>query len=348
MSGRVLFQSPVVVGTHHSFSRHVSQTARYSRRIITRASSDDLDEVDPITGEIITGTSRARVASSRVTTDKWTHAYREAEVPDGVEKQSIEVMCLHGIGSSSYAFRKTINLLAGEGISARALDWIGHGTSDHPPKDSFSYSIDGYVDELDDVMNALGYGPDNPVVLIAHGYILGQAALLYAASHTDVVSKVVTLNVPLGLKTKLRPELAQYKNPIAFLKPKEDSVFKGDLFNAAGGPYALGRDDADAYNEPYVSSTNASAAIWNTMDQVDWESLKKRVNEAMRQFKKPVLCIHGNSDTFVDLSSTLDWLEDKPTSTKMAYGIEAKLGHSPQEDYPEAIHPVILDFIRST
>ena len=345
-NSRLLSPSPVV-GTHHNIPRFVSK-ARHISRTIARAFSDDMDEVDPITGEIITGTSRARVASSRVTTERWTHAYREAEIPDGVKKGSDQVLCLHGIGSSSYAFRKTINLLAGEGIAARALDWIGHGTSDHPDSESFSYSVDEYIDELDKVVRAMGYGPENPVVLIVHGYVLGQAALLYASRSTEVVSKVVTLNVPLGLKTKLRPELAQYKNPIAFLKPKEGTVFKGDLFNAAGGPYALGRGDADAYNEPYVSSAEASAAIWHTMDQLDWEDLKKRVNDAMMQLKKPVLCIHGNSDTFVDLASTLDWLEDKPTSTRMAYGIEAKLGHCPQEDYPEAIHPVILDFIQTS
>lgn len=316
-------------------------------KMIPRAFSDDLDEVDPMTGEVISGTSKAKEASERVKTERYSHAYRTAEIPDGVEIQSTcdPVLCLHGLGSSSYAFRKTINLLASEGIPARALDWIGHGSSDHPTRASFSYSVDSYIEELDNVIRALGYGPDKRVTLIAHGYVLGQAALLYAATHSNVISKVVTLNVPLGLKTKLRPELAQYKNPISFLKPKEDSIFKGDMFNAAGGPYALGRDDADAYNEPYVKSNDASAAIWHTMDQLDWEDLKKRVNGAMQQYKKPVLCIHGNSDTFVDLSTTLDWLEDKPTTIKMAYGIEAKLGHCPQEDYPEAIHPIILEFL---
>lgn len=324
-----------------SFHHHHHRTIRVN------ASSNDLDEVDPMTGEILTGTSKARVASSRISNGTFEYAYREAEIPEGVPELPIQVVCLHGIGSNSYAFRKTINLLAGEGILARALDWIGHGSSDHPTKDSFSYTIDAYVNEMDKALRALGYGPDNPVCLVAHGYVLGQAALLYATQHSDVVCKVISLNVPLGLKTKLRPELQQYKNPIAFLKPKEDSIFKGDMFNAAGGPYALGRDDADAYNQPYVSSIHASRAIWYTMDQVDWEDLKRRVDQAMKQFKKPVLCIHGNSDTFMDLSSTLDWLEDKPTTTKMAYGIEAKLGHCPQEDYPEAIHPIILDFLRS-
>lgn len=35
----------------------------------------------------------------------------------------------------------------------------------------------------------------------------------------DKVEKVVILNTPLGVKTKLRPELAAYKNRMAFLRP---------------------------------------------------------------------------------------------------------------------------------
>lgn len=35
----------------------------------------------------------------------------------------------------------------------------------------------------------------------------------------DKVEKVIILNTPLGLKTKLRPELAAYKNRMAFLRP---------------------------------------------------------------------------------------------------------------------------------
>lgn len=35
----------------------------------------------------------------------------------------------------------------------------------------------------------------------------------------DKVERLVVLNTPLGLKTKLRPELAAYKNKMAFLRP---------------------------------------------------------------------------------------------------------------------------------
>lgn len=63
----------------------------------------------------------------------------------------------------------------------------------------------------------------------------------------DSVAKLVILNTPLSTKTPLRPELGAYKSPLPFLRPKAGTRFQADIFNAAGGPYAMSRRDADAY-----------------------------------------------------------------------------------------------------
>lgn len=46
------------------------------------------------------------------------------------------------------------------------------------------------------------------------------------------------------------------------------STFAADMFNAAGGPYAMSRRDADAYAAPYESDPAASEAIFKIMDKV--------------------------------------------------------------------------------
>ena len=319
------------------------RVSRYPIRV--HASPDaDLDEVDPLTGEIIEGSAKAKVASqSLVSPSGFRIAYRRAEVP---EDASTTVVCLHGLGSSSFSFRKSVSLLAEAGIDAMAIDWPGHGDSDHPSVSEFDYSIDSYMNELDGIIRALPKsGGKSSVSLVVHGYVLGQAAVLYAASHPDVVEKVVALNVPFGSKAKLRPELAAYKSPIGFLKPKLGARFKGDLYAAAGSPYALDRLDADAYNRSYAESQAASDAIYHTMERLDFDGLKRRVSDALRdEFRKPMLIIHGADDSFIDLATTLDFLEDQRTNIKLAYGIEAKLGHMPQEDFPAAINDTMVDW----
>lgn len=313
--------------------------------IRVRASPNaDLDEVDPLTGEIIEGSAKAKLASqSLVTPSGLRIAYRRAEVP---EDASATVICLHGLGSSSFSYRNSLSLLAGAGIDAMAVDWPGHGDSDHPDVSIFDYSVDSYMQELDGIIKALPKsGGRGSVSLVVHGYVLGQAAVLYAATHPDVVDKVVALNVPFGIKAKLRPELAAFKSPIGFLKPKLGARFKGDLYAAAGSPYALSRDDADAYNRCYLESQAASDAIYHTMERLDFDGLKRRVSDALRdEFRKPMLIIHGADDSFIDLATTLDFLEDQRTNIKLAYGIEAKLGHMPQEDFPAAINDTMVDW----
>lgn len=55
--------------------------------------------------------------------------------------------------------------------------------------------------------------------------------MLWATQNANKVEKMVILNTPLGAKSKLRPELAAYKNRMAFLRPdpKVNSCACGDV-----------------------------------------------------------------------------------------------------------------------
>jgi hypothetical protein len=48
-------------------------------------------------------------------------------------------------------------------------------------------------------------------------------------------------------------------------------------------------------------------------------------------------------DTFLDVKDAVDFLDSKRTSMKLT-AVEGKLGHMPQEDFADAISPVLLDF----
>jgi len=307
--------------------------------------SSELDEVDPMTGEVISGTSMATEAPKKVQAGRWTWAYREADVDSSKATQDkMPVLCLHGIGSSSYAYRNTLRMLGDDGHQAIAVDWLGHGNSDKP-ESGFDYSAESYITALSEAISALQI--KKPFCLIVHGYILGQYGLLYALDNVDSIGKLIILNTPLSLKSKLRPELISYKAPLAFMRPQIDAVFDAANFNAAGGPYAMGAKDASAYAAPYAASPAASAAIYRIMESLDFPELLNRVDEGFVTWKVPSLVIHGGADAFLDLKGPLDWLENKRTCMKMASKIEAKLGHCPQEDYAEAIHPAMVKFLKS-
>lgn len=52
--------------------------------------------------------------------------------------------------------------------------------------------------------------------------MLSQYALLWAADNPSLVERLIILNTPLAPRAKLRPELAAYKNPVPFMRPKAD------------------------------------------------------------------------------------------------------------------------------
>jgi hypothetical protein len=97
--------------------------------------------------------------------------------------------------------------------------------------------------------------------------VLSQYGLLHALAHEQDIARLMILNTPLATKTKLRPELAAYKNPIPFLRPGS-KPFDGVSFNASGSPYAMQQRDADVYGRPYQTSPEASVAVAETMERV--------------------------------------------------------------------------------
>ncbi|PRW56273.1 hydrolase or acyltransferase of alpha beta superfamily isoform A [Chlorella sorokiniana] len=314
------------------------------RRHLLIARAQELEEIDPITGEVIAGTAMATEAGQRVEAGGLTFAYRKIDAdPAAAAPGKLPVLCLHGLGSSSYTFRATGSLLAAAGHDVIAVDWPGHGGSSKPTS-GFAYSADAYIAALNQFVAAVGLAGQQFAVIV-HGYVLGQYGLLWALDNDESVAKLIILNTPLGLKTALRPELAAYKNPVPFLRPKAGSRFAADLYNAAGGPYAMSRRDADAYQAPYDADPAASAAIAATMDKLDWPALLRRVDEGYCSWRQPSLLLFGTSDQFIELKTVFEWLESKRTCMRVAAGVEAKLGHAPQEDYPEAINKALLKFL---
>jgi pimeloyl-ACP methyl ester carboxylesterase len=110
------------------------------------------------------------------------------------------------------------------------------------PESGFEYDEKSFVTALDEFVQEVGL--TGPFHLITHGFVLGQYGLLWALQHAQDIEKLVILGTPLSQKAKLRPELAAYKNPLSFLRPKPDAKFAGDLYNAAGLAFVISYDDA--------------------------------------------------------------------------------------------------------
>ena len=254
------------------------------------------------------------------------------------------MLLLHGLGSSSYSFRSSLSFLEADGVDAIAPDWFGHGASEISA--GFGGSEAEYHAELESFIKTMGLDKQ-PYALVVHGFILSQYALTYALEHPDQIDRLMILNTPVSKSSKLRPELAAYKNPLPFLRPAAGKVFDGMNYNAAGSPYAMQYSDAVVFAAPYEQSPVASQIIASTMDKVDFNTLLKKVDEGFVAWRKPAALCFGSSDPFLETGCVFQFLDSKRTNMK-AMTMTGKVGHSPQEDYAELLHQNMLLFLNGT
>lgn len=100
---------------------------------------------------------------------------------DGVQTRVLEagtgpatpVVCLHGVGGHLEAFGRNVAPLAARGRVV-AYDLPGHGWSAGPP--DRSYEIDGYVQHLRALLDAVGPGPVDLIGVSLGGWISARLA----------------------------------------------------------------------------------------------------------------------------------------------------------------------------
>ncbi|KAG2498156.1 hypothetical protein HYH03_003913 [Edaphochlamys debaryana] len=331
---------PLAAG-HRARVASATRPQRLARnRLVVRA---ELEEIDPITGQPI---SRAALTSpvagnkAKVGNVEWAYRLATPE-PSKASADKPDVLLIHGLGSSSYSYRNTLGLLGGEGYRAFAPDWPGHGDSDKPAPSSFGYREEDYIEGLGRFVE--GVGIKKPFAMVVQGYILSQYALLWAQENPGMVERLLILNTPLALNAKLRPELAAYKAALPFMRPG-NKPFDFMIFNMQGSPYAMQEKDAMTYARA-TSDPAATTALSKTMDGVDFPKLLQKVDDGFMSWRKPSICMFGSSDPFIPIDSVFAFLDNKRTNMK-ALTAAAKLGHMPQEDYPEALQENMVKWLQ--
>ena len=98
------------------------------------------------------------------------------------------VVCLHGVPTSSYLYRKVLPALVGHGLRGIAFDYPGLGLSDRPT--NFDYSFRGLTDFSVKVIQTIGLDAFH---LVVHD-IGGPIGFALAGSLRDKVQSITILN----------------------------------------------------------------------------------------------------------------------------------------------------------
>jgi cis-3-alkyl-4-acyloxetan-2-one decarboxylase len=259
------------------------------------------------------------------------------------------VVMLHGNPTWSYLYRTFIETLAEAGYRAVAHDELGFGRSDKPERED-AYSLRGHVDHFAALMDELEL---DGVTLVVQDWG-GPIGLAWAVEHPERVQRLVLLNTWPG------------GTPPDF--PEEPGLFRVLRSRAAGGVlvkrahvYArlflfrgereLGDQERAAYLAPHPSRASRAGVLayarmipWNGSSAAG--EIGRHTEERLsRLADKPVLIVWPLGDRAFKKRTLTLWRARFPDA--QVEELEGA-GHYVQEDAPERVVPLLLDFLRRT
>ena len=257
-------------------------------------------------------------------------------------KKENAVVFIHGLGSRAYTFRQVSVLLQEKGYETFAPDVVGHGDSEKPSSNGgFKYDERSYVDAMETYVEKIANGKQ--VDLVAQGYIIPQYAILLARKRPDLFRRIILMNMPLDGNHNLAAPLATYAQMFGMGKGK---AFDAVSLNYMGNEFAIGGDDMKEYERAYVGSDaeNARMAVEMTVANADFKNLKKKVKDAYFQGGMPkTRIVWSVADKYLDQAPMFSWASDARASEKAL----RKVGHMPQEDFPQVTADAIDEFFTS-
>lgn len=110
-----------------------------------------------------------------------------------------DVVCLHGVPTSSFLYRKVLPVLADQGLRATAFDLPGLGLAERPA--DFDYSWSGLAAWTGDAIDALGIDRCH---LVVHD-VGGPIGFEWAVRNPDRVLSITALNTLIDVASFRRP-----------------------------------------------------------------------------------------------------------------------------------------------
>ncbi|KAI9121487.1 hypothetical protein K1719_008520 [Acacia pycnantha] len=280
------------------------------------------------------------------------------------------VLFLHGFPEIWYSWRHQMIALAAAGFRAIAPDYRGYGLSDPPPEpEKTSFKV--ITSDLLGMLDALGLAQ---VFLVAKDYG-ARPAFLLALAHPEKILGVISLGVPYFPPAPPQfhnhlPEgfyISRWKQPgraeADFGRFDTKTVLKNIyiLFSRSEIPIAeenqeiMDLVDPSTPLPPWFSEGDlaAYAALYEKSGfsnalQVPYRSIGEEYNIADPIVKVPTLLVMGEKDYFLKFPGIEDLVKSekvKEFSPNLEITFIPEGTHFVQEQFPERVNQLILDFL---
>lgn len=264
--------------------------------------------------------------------------YREAVPMNPSDKPP--VILLHGLVSQSYSWRGVMSQLADAGFRAIAPDWIGHGYSAKPDKKEFAYTPDAFVTALGSWLKTLDI---DRFYLCTQGF-LGSAGLLYAVQNPDRIERLVILNTPLALDSKVPFKIAQMGWPLLGEVLTQDPILV-DRTLEGGGPYEVSDEDLEIYRRPFLKSSNVGRSLLATIRELRLTRTLCTIDQGFEKWSAPTLVVWGTADKWLPIEQAQAFVKKLDSADLVEL---TETGHYAQEDWSDKVSDAVVPFLRRT
>ncbi len=247
------------------------------------------------------------------------------------------VVLVHGFSVPSYIWDPTFEALTQAGLRVLRYDLFGRGFSDRPRVD---YGINLYVRQLSELLEALEI--DAPVNLVGLS-MGGPVTASFCVEYPERVHRLVLVDPAGGEAITLSPLFKQ------ILLPGLGEWLMGWFGNQA----LLKSMGSDFYQPQQIDEFLQRYKV-----QMRYRGFKRSLIRSVRAgmlgdftdvyrrvgaLKRPAMLIWGRYDTTVPLAQSKNILDAMP---RTEFHVIEKAGHIPHYERPEAVNPLLLDFIQ--
>ncbi len=259
------------------------------------------------------------------------------------------IVLLHGFPEFWYSWRHQISFLAEHGYTVVAPDLRGYNDSDKPRK---GYNVGTLVRDIEGLIKGLG---QEKATIVGHDWG-GALAWAFAMRYPQMTERLIVLNAPhpAAMYRELRTLKQLRKSwymfffqlpwlPEAILSRNRAEVIGEMLSRSAVQKSAFPPEVIEKYRDA-MSKPGAMTAALNYYRQMFRRSPRKTTGR-IQTISAPTLLLWGEQDIALGIELT-HGLEQWVENIQVHYLPDS--GHWVQQEKPDSVNQLMLDFLQAT
>jgi len=259
------------------------------------------------------------------------------------------VLMVHGNPSWSFLYRDLIQELQRDHRTV-APDHIGCGRSDKPGDDSYEYTLDSRVADLDSLVQKLDL---RDITLVVHDWG-GMIGMAWVVQNIERLSRLVVMNTaafPLPDTKRIPASLRLARTPgLGAVLVRGGNAFARGAVRTCVTRAPMPQDVAAGYLEPYDSWANRVAVHRFVQDiplkegDRAWATVRDTAGYLDQLTDLPMLLCWGMRDFVFDVEFLDEWTARFPAAEVHRF---ADCGHYVLEDASKEILPLVRGFLEA-